>query len=45
MTNAYGKGWLCSGVFVVRGDCPVHGASEKETSLAQLKTTASSKTN
>jgi hypothetical protein len=23
--NARGKGWLCSGIFIMRDDCPLHG--------------------
>lgn len=23
--NARGKGWLCSGLYIMRDDCPIHG--------------------
>ena len=25
--NAHGKGWLCSGLFILRDDCPIHGTT------------------
>lgn len=25
LDNAHGKGWLCSGEFIIRPNCPVHG--------------------
>ena len=29
LDNARGKGWLCSGHFIVREDCPIHGTAKQ----------------
>jgi hypothetical protein len=30
--NAHGKGWLCSGLYIMRDDCPIHGYKNGEQS-------------
>src|SRR5574343_2081595 len=30
--NAHGEGWLCSGLFIMRDNCPIHGHKNGEPS-------------
>ena len=36
--NAHGKGWLCSGLFIMRDDCPIHRRKNGEPSQPDSET-------